>query len=64
MKLRALTNMSIRKSSDPKDPEYAEWHDWKAGDVFEPPAHMDAARACERGIAERVGVRKREVTDG
>lgn len=62
MALKALVDMSLRKSKDPKDPAYEEWHEWKKGDVFDPPAHMDARRAIERGIAEEVKGKK--VTDG
>ena len=52
MRLRALTNLSLRKAGDPKDPEYNEWHDWKAGATFDAPEHMDVKRAIARGIAE------------
>ncbi len=56
-KLKALVDMSLRQSSDPADPLYQEWHNWRAGEVFEPPSHMDLKRCFERGIVE-------EVTDG
>lgn len=53
-RLRALIDMSLRQSPDPQSPLYEQWHDWPAGTVFTPPAHMDVARALERGIAEEV----------
>ena len=53
-KLRALTPLSLWKNPKrpPKGPD--DWHEWKKGDVFEPPAHMKVDRALERGIAEEV----------
>lgn len=54
MKLRAIVDMSLRKSPDPNNPAYEQWHTWKAGTVFEPPAHLNVKRALERGIAEEV----------
>ncbi len=63
MRLRALTKMSLRKS-----PDSDEWHRWKAGEVFEAPAHMNVKRAIKRGIAEDAdkapAKRKRSVTNG
>ena len=53
-KLRATTALSLRKSSDKKQDSYEEWHEWKAGETFVPPAHMDVKRALERGIVEEV----------
>ena len=50
--LRAITRLSLRKSPDKGSPLWDEWHQWEAGAVFTPPAHMDVARALERGIAE------------
>lgn len=35
-----------------RNPDYDDWLEWAAGTVFEPPAHMNVARALERGIAE------------
>lgn len=52
--LRALTDLSLRKSADPKSPLYEQWHEWKAGEVFTPPAHMRVDLALARGIAEEV----------
>lgn len=54
VRLRALTDMSLRQSSDKASPLYQEWFEWPAGTVFEPPAHMNIAKALERGIAEEV----------
>lgn len=54
MKLKALTDLSLRQSSDPKSPLYERWHEWKAGTVFAPPAHMRVDKALERGIVEEV----------
>ena len=53
-KLRALTDMSLRKSADPKSPAYQEWFDWKAGEVFEAPPNLKVDLALARGIAEVV----------
>ena len=53
-KLRAKTALSLRQSSDKKQDSYDEWHEWKAGETFAPPAHMDVKRALERGIVEEV----------
>ncbi len=50
--LRAITRLSLRKSPDKDSPLWDEWHEWEAGAVFTPPAHMDVTRALERGIAE------------
>ena len=52
--LRALTDLSLRQSPDPKSPLFEEWHEWKAGAVFTPPAHMNVAKALARGIVEEV----------
>ena len=51
---RALTDMSLRQSPDPKSPLWEEWFDWKAGEEFTPPAHMKVDLALERGIIEEV----------
>ena len=53
-KLRALADLSLRQSSDPNDPKYELWHEWKAGEVFTPPAHMSVEKALARRIAEEV----------
>lgn len=53
-KLRALTDLSLRQSSDPKDPKYEDWFEWKEGQEFEAPAHMNVKKALERGIVEVV----------
>ena len=71
MKYRALTDLSLRQSKNPKDPKYEQWHEWPAGTVFEPPKHMDIPRCLERGIIEPVdgvpptatAVEPEEVTD-
>ena len=62
MKLKAKVDMSLRKSADPKDPAYAEWHNWRAGDVFEAPSNLDVERTLERGLADVIGGKKD--TDG
>ena len=51
---RALRDMSLRQSPDPKSPKHDEWHDWPAGTVFIPPVHMDIKKALARGIVEEV----------
>lgn len=51
-KYRALVNMSLRRSPDSASSLYEEWHDWQAGEVFEPPPHMNVERALARGIME------------
>mgnify|MGYP001582528768 CR=1 FL=1 len=54
---RALTNLSLWKVPDVRpDPfdDPAQWLDWKAGDVFTPPPHMNIARCLERGVVEEV----------
>lgn len=53
-KLRALTDLSLRQSADPKSPLYEEWHEWKAGTEFDPPAHMKVDLALARRIVEEV----------
>lgn len=42
VKLRAVGPVSVRDGDG--------WLDWKDGEVFEPPKHMDVKRALERGI--------------
>ena len=54
MKLRALVDLSLRSSPDPKSPLYEVFLDWPAGTVFEPPPHMKVDLALKRGIAEAV----------
>ena len=54
VRYRALTDMSLRQSSDPEDPKYGDWHEWPAGTVFTPPPHMNVERALQRGIMEPV----------
>lgn len=51
---RALTKLSLRKSPDKRSKLYEEWHEWKAGTVFEPPAHMRIDKALERRIIQEV----------
>ena len=55
MKYRALTDLSLRQSKNPKEPKYNQWHEWAAGTVFEPPKHMNVSLSLERGIIEPVG---------
>lgn len=52
MRLRALTDMSLRQSPDRKSPLFEEWHNWKKGEEFDPPEHMNVAKALSRGIVE------------
>ena len=52
MKYRALTDLSLRKRPDPT---CEEWHEWKAGEVFTPPPHMDVKKALARGIIVEAG---------
>ncbi len=64
-KLRALTDMSLRKSADPENPKYQEWHEWPKGRVFTPPPNLNVTRALERGIAELADkAPAEEVSDG
>lgn len=51
---KALVDMSLRQSPDKRSAKYNEWHDWKAGQVFTPPKHLNIKRALERGIMEEV----------
>ena len=51
-KFKALTDLSLRQSPDPKSPLFNEWHEWKAGTVFEAPDHMNMEKCLERGIVE------------
>lgn len=53
-KYKALTKLSLRQSADPASPLYEEWHEWGAGEVFAPPAHMKIDLALKRGIVEVV----------
>jgi hypothetical protein len=62
-KYRALTDLSLRQSSDKEDPKYNEWFEWPEGKVFEPPEHMDIKKALKRGIVELVEADKK-VTRG
>ena len=52
MKYRALTDLSLRQSKNPKDPKFGQWHEWPSGTVFEPPKHMNVSLSLERGIIE------------
>lgn len=54
LQLRAIVDLSLRMSSDPSSTLYEMWHEWPAGTVFEPPAHMNVELALQRGIAEEV----------
>lgn len=53
---KALVDMSLRQSSDPKSPKYNEWHNWNAGEIFTPPEHMDIEKALQRRIIKEVKV--------
>jgi len=54
MQLRAIVDLSLRMSPDQGSPLYEMWHEWPAGTVFTPPAHMNVELALQRGIAEEV----------
>ena len=54
MQLRAIVDLSLRMSTDQASPLYEMWHEWPAGMVFTPPAHMNVELALQRGIAEEV----------
>lgn len=60
MKLRAVGTVSLKDGDD--------WIDWKDGEVFEAPDHMNVKKALKRGIVVEAGTRKpkaeTEVTDG
>ena len=53
-RLRALVDLDLRQSADVNNPLYEEWYHWPAGQVFEPPKHMNVKRCFERGIVEEV----------
>lgn len=62
---RALTNLSLRQSSDPQSPLYEQWHEWPEGSVFTPPKHMNVDKALERGIVALVDASQQdEAKDG
>ena len=54
VQLKAIVDLSLRKSPDKSSPLYDEWFNWPEGTVFEPPAHMRVDLALTRGIAEEV----------
>ena len=51
IRYRALVDMSLRARPDPA---CEEWLNWKAGELFAPPAHMRIDKCLERGIIEEV----------
>lgn len=51
-KYRALTNLSLRKSPDPKSPLFEQWYEWPEGTVFEAPAHLNVKLGLEAGKFE------------
>ena len=53
---RALSDLSLRQSSKPGTPEYDLWHNWREGEEFEAPAHMDTKRMLASGKIEEVKV--------
>jgi len=55
-RLKALSGLSLRQSPDPASPLYEQWYEWKVGDKFEPPPHLN----IELGLASG----KFEVIDG
>ena len=63
MKMRALTDLSLRKSPDRTitrdgvevpNPKWDEWYQWTEGKVFTAPSHLKWKRGVERGIMEVV----------
>lgn len=46
--------ISLRQSPDPKSPLYEMWFNWRDGEVFTPPPHMNVALAVQRGIIQEV----------
>lgn len=64
-KYRALLDLALRKSPDPKSPLYEEWYEWPAGTEFEAPAHLKVEIGIAAGKFEPVGkAPKGGVTDG
>lgn len=53
-KVRALRDLMLRQSPDHASPLHDEWHVWPAGTEFEPPPHMDVAKAIASGKVEVV----------
>lgn len=54
MKVRALTDLALRKSPDPKSPQWEEWYEWPKGVVFDAPAHLKVDLGVARGVMEIV----------
>lgn len=52
--------IGLRKSPDPKSPQYNEWFQWQDGTMFTPPAHLKTIggltleECVERGVLEEV----------
>ena len=46
--------LSLRQSPDKESPLYEQWFNWRDGQVFEPPKHMNVERSLARGIIEEV----------
>lgn len=52
--LRAVVDLSLRKSPNEGSPGWDEFYEWPAGTVFTPPPHMKVDLALARGIAVEV----------
>lgn len=52
---RALVDLALRKSPDPKSPLYEEWHEWPAGSEFEAPEHLKIDLGLAAGKFVEVG---------
>lgn len=63
-KYRALLDLALRKSPDPADPLYEEWHEWPTGTVFEAPAHLKIELGLEGGKFVEVGPDGMDVVSG
>lgn len=62
---RATRGVSVRKSADPKSPDYQEFVEFAAGDVLDAaPKHTDWAFLLETGAVEELGEALAEVSDG
>lgn len=53
-KYRALYDLALRKSPDPKSPLFDEWYEWKEGEEFDAPKHMKADVMLASGKIEKV----------
>ena len=62
-KYRALYDLALRKSADPKSPLYEEWYEWPAGTVFDAPPNLNIAVGLAAGKFEPADAAS-EVDDG